>query len=444
MKICLPDDVLLMIDTLNRAGHSAYAVGGCVRDVLRGEEPSDWDITTAATPEEIMALFEHTVPTGLQHGTVTVLIGKNAYEVTTFRVDGDYSDHRRPEQVVFTKDITEDLSRRDFTMNAMAYHPETGLCDPFGGQADIEKGLIRCVGDPMVRFDEDALRMMRAVRFAARTGFVIDDEILRAMRAQAELIRAVSAERIRDELVKTLCTDRPEGVEILHDTGILKLILPEVDQCFGVEQHSKYHIYDVGHHIMQVVHHAPNSVTLRVAALLHDIGKPGKKTTDEAGFDHFKFHDLLSTDLSERILTRLRFDNHTKERVLRLVRHHDRRMAATKHSVRKAASAVGPDLFLELLELMRADAKGQEPVHGAKSLAHYEQVEAIFRQVTEAGDALQIADLAIGGRELMELGYKGPQVGEMLRRVLTFVLEFPEENEKERLLAAIKSKKIKN
>lgn len=440
MKISLPNDVLYILNTLNEAGFSAFAVGGCVRDSLRGKNPDDWDITTAAKPEQVMGLFPRTVPTGLQHGTVTVLVNKNAFEVTTFRVDGEYSDHRRPEQVAFTDDVTEDLSRRDFTMNAMAYHPETGLVDPFGGQKDMEAGLIRCVGDPMVRFDEDALRMMRAVRFAAKTGFCIDKAILTAMQAQKNLILAVSAERIRDELLKTLCSDRPEMIEILYDTGILALILPEVDRCFSVAQHSKYHIYDVGHHILEVVRNVENKQVLRLAALLHDIGKPDMKTTDEAGFDHFKHHDEKSVALSDNILTRLRLDNHTKETVLRLIRHHDRRMAATKVSVRRAVSRVGADLFPDLLSLMRADAKGQEPVHGKESLLHYDVVEQLFCEIVAEGNALSVKDLAISGHDLMALGFSGPQVGATLKAALEFVLEHPEQNEKEILLSAIKNK----
>ncbi len=440
MKITLPEDVLYIIHTLQEAGWPAYAVGGCVRDCLRGREPADWDIATAALPEQTAALFPRTVPTGIRHGTVTVLAGKNAYEVTTLRVDGVYEDHRRPEQVHFTADIVQDLSRRDFTMNAMAYHPDTGLIDPFDGRGDIARGLIRCVGDPLVRFDEDALRMLRAVRFAAQTGFVVSEDIIRAMTARAELICAVSAERIRDELMKILLSDRPQALERLREAGLLALILPELDRCFSVAQHSKYHCYDVGHHIMEVVRHVPPEPALRLAALLHDIGKPDKKTTDPDGTDHFKGHEAVSAALAEQILTRLRLDNRTKEEVLQLIRFHDRRMAETKASVRRAISAVGADMFPRLLCLMRADAMGQHPDRLADSLRHYEAVEALRSEIMAEGDALQLSDLAIDGRDLLELGYRGPAIGAALSRALDFVLEHPEQNEKALLLSGIKNK----
>ncbi len=438
MKIQLPNHVLYIINTLNQNGFSAYAVGGCVRDSLCGKTPSDWDITTSARPEQMEGLFDKTLPTGINHGTVTVVLEKNTYEVTTFRQDGLYENHRSPQSVTFTKDLEEDLSRRDFTMNAMAYHPEVGLVDPFNGQTDIKQKLIRCVGNPILRFDEDALRMLRAIRFAAQTGFSVHEDIRKAIKKQAALIQAISAERIRDELVKTLVSEHPELFSMLYETGLLEYIIPELSRCFTTTQNTKYHCYDVGRHSLAVLSHVPPDLSLRLAALLHDVGKPEKKTTDADGTDHFKCHDLASVDLAKNILTRLRFDNKTKEEVLHLIRFHDRRMAATKNSVRRAVSAVGAEHFPNLLSLMRADAMGQHPDFLSASMAHYDKVEAIYHQIIEEGDALTVADLAISGRDLLALGYKGTQIGLLLKQALELVLEQPEQNEKNFLLEHIK------
>jgi len=369
---------------------------------------------------------------------VTVLIGKTGYEVTTFRKDGVYENHRSPESVTFTDDITQDLSRRDFTMNAMAYHPKIGLVDPFGGQNDIKQQLIRCVGDSKVRFDEDALRMLRAIRFAAQTGFIISEDILSAIKTLAPLICSISAERIRDELLKTLLSDHPEQILTLRETGLLKLILPEVDRCFETPQKSKYHRFDVGYHTLEVLKNTPRQPALRLAALLHDIGKPIKKTRGADGFDHFIGHDAVSCRLAEDILIRLRIDNKTKQEVLHLIRYHDRRMAATKNSVRKAVSVIGKEAFPVLLQLMRADSKGQHPDYLTERLTHYDAVEAIYHNIVAEGDALSVADLAISGNDLIALGYKGKEIGQLLQKILEFVLEHPKENQKKLLLEKIK------
>ncbi len=435
----LPQDVLYILNTLTENGYKAFAVGGCVRDMFLGKTPQDWDITTSAQPEDIIRCFDKTVPTGLQHGTVTVLCGKNAYEVTTFRVDGVYEDHRKPETVTFTEDIREDLSRRDFTMNAMAYHPDAGLCDPFGGREDIEKKLIRCVGDPLIRFDEDALRMLRAVRFSAQTGFTIDGDILTAMGELAPLICAISGERVRDELVKTLLSDRPATVRILHETGILKHILPELDRCFSVTQNHPYHVYNVGDHSLAVLENAPKKLPLRLAALLHDIGKPDKKTTDEAGIDHFIGHGEVSERLSRDIFTRLRFDNKTKDATLLLIREHDRRFALTKKSIRRAMSIVGKDVFPDLLALQRADSLGQNPDTQAERLAGLKTAMELYEEICADSDALTISDLAIGGTDVIALGYRGKEIGEKLSQALNLVLDDPAMNDKEILL-----KKLQN
>ena len=434
MQMTLPQEVQYILQTLHNMQYPTYVVGGCVRDVLRGKTPKDWDITTAAPPEVVMAAFSKTIPTGIRHGTVTVVLAGGQYEVTTFRVDGAYENHRSPQSIVFTQDVTEDLSRRDFTMNAIAYHPETGLIDPLGGQEDIKKGIIRCVGDPVVRFDEDALRMLRAVRFSAQTGFPLQKDILQAMKQLAGLMSKISGERIRDELLKTLLSDRPETVIILQETGILAVILPELDRCFSVLQNIKYHVYDVGRPSIEVMRHTPNNAVLRLAGLFHDLGKPDKKTTDEAGVDHFKGHDAQSVLLADGVLGRLRFDNRTKDDVLRLIRHHDRRIEPTKKSVRRAASAIGADLFLDLLALQRADMRGQNPALLEERLAYLDTIESLWKEIVADGEALSVADLAIGGNDLLQLGYQGKQIGRALSAALEYILDHPEANTRPILL----------
>ena len=439
MNWTLPQDVINILNTLNQQGFPAYAVGGCVRDMFLNRTPQDWDITTAAPPDVILSAFPKTVPTGLAHGTVTVLLPGGQYEVTTFRVDGIYEDHRKPESVTFTDNICEDLARRDFTMNAMAYHPETGLVDPFGGREDIEKKLIRCVGDPLVRFDEDALRMLRAVRFSAQTGFIVHEDILVAMKQLAPLLSAISGERIRDELMKTLLSDRPAHIELLHETGLLSVILPELDRCFSVSQKIKYHIFDVGHHSLKALENTPKDPVIRLAALLHDIGKPDKKTTDENGINHFKGHDLVSADLADGILSRLRFDNKTKEQVTCLIRFHDRRFVLTKKCIRRAIAAIGEELFPKLVDLQRADNYGQNPEFLAERLKHHEHVMALYDEIISGGDALTVKHLAIGGNDLLAMGYKGKDIGNALSKALELVLDDPTKNEKNVLINFLKN-----
>ncbi len=438
MSWILPQDVRHILETLNKAGYSAYAVGGCVRDMFLERTPQDWDVTTAAPPEVILSVFSKTIPTGIKHGTVTVVLSGGQYEVTTFRVDGTYADHRKPESVTFTDDICADLSRRDFTMNAMAYHPEVGLVDPFGGREDIEKKLIRCVGDPLIRFDEDALRMLRALRFSAQTSFAIDEKILDAISALAPLLSAVSGERIRDELMKILLSDRLSVFDIMHQTGLLAVVLPEFDACFGVEQNIKYHIYDVAHHILKVTENVPKEPVLRLAALLHDVGKPEKKTTDENGVDHFKGHDKAGVALAEDVLSRLRFDNQTKEQVQKLISYHDRRPAETKSSVRRMVSSLGAELFPALLTIKRADTLGQNPSLLAERKAYLDNIEALYEEIMADGDALTVSDLAICGYDVMALGYQGKEIGAVLCKALEMVLENPTANRKEELLKFFK------
>ena len=285
--IKLPEKVKYIIETITEAGFEAYAVGGCVRDSVLGREPDDWDITTSASPYQIKELFPRTVDTGIQHGTVTVMLDKDGYEVTTYRIDGVYEDGRHPREVTFTPDLKEDLKRRDFTMNAMAYNGKTGLIDIFDGRKDMENRIIRCVGDPEERFREDALRMMRAVRFSAQLGYEIEAATETAITHLAENLKKISAERIQVELLKLLCAPYPGRIRSAYELGITKIILPEFDSCMETAQNNPHHCYTVGEHSIRAMEAVEPDKCLRLAMLFHDIGKPVTKTTDQEGIDHF-------------------------------------------------------------------------------------------------------------------------------------------------------------
>ena len=323
LEVQIPEQVNGILETLQGAGHEAYVVGGCVRDALLGREPHDWDITTSALPLEVKTLFPRTIDTGLQHGTVTVMCGRTGYEVTTFRVDGVYEDGRHPKEVTFTPSLEEDLKRRDFTINAMAYDGKGGLIDLFDGQRDLEKGIVRAVGDPMQRFSEDALRIMRAVRFSAQLGYEIDGATLEAASVLAPNLKKISAERIRDELEKTLMSDRPDFLRTAWKAGITRQFLPEFDACMETEQINPHHCYTVGEHTLKAVSLARKDKVLRLTMLLHDFGKPACRTTDDKGVDHFYKHGEVGYGMAQAILKRLKYDNATIRQVVPLVQWHD-------------------------------------------------------------------------------------------------------------------------
>ena len=310
-NIKLPDDVQFIIHTLQLHGFEAYAVGGCVRDSILGREPGDWDITTSAMPEETKALFDKTFDTGIEHGTITVLLNHEGYEVTTYRIDGKYEDSRHPKEVTFTRNLKEDLLRRDFTINAMAYNDKDGIVDIFGGMQDLEKHMIRCVGNARERFSEDALRILRGVRFAAQLGFEIDEETKEGMKLLAPTLENISAERIQVELVKMLTSDRPELIRTAYELGITKVFLPEFDRMMETKQETLHHMYTVGEHTIHAMMNVRNDKILRLTMLLHDTGKPEYKTMDEDGVAHFKMHALGSERIAKEVLRRLKFDNDT-------------------------------------------------------------------------------------------------------------------------------------
>lgn len=438
MNIQMPENVEYIIETLNTCGHEAYIVGGCVRDSILGRKPGDWDITTSARPEQVKNCFSKTIDTGLKHGTVTVVLNGENFEVTTFRIEGEYEDNRRPSSVEFTSSIEEDLSRRDFTSNAIAYHPQKGYVDPFDGRKDIDKKVIRAVGDAGQRYREDALRMLRAIRFSAQLNFEIDAAAFAAIKENAHLIQRISQERIRDELTKLLLSDNVFKFTLLWEAGLLTYILPEFEPCFTTTQKNPWHAYNVAEHTLHTVAGIEKSKVLRWTMLLHDIGKPVTKTTDEKGIDHFYGHPKKSVMMSEKILKRLRFDNDSIHRILRLVEHHDRQIEAAARPVRKAVAVVGEDLFPDLLKVKEADKRGQSPKKLEKSLADIRRIEEVYRDIKERGQCVNIKNLAVNGNDLIARGIKpGKEMGQLLEKLFKLVLDRPEMNTREALLAYI-------
>lgn len=438
MLIHLPEEVKVILHTLQGAGCEAYAVGGCIRDSLLGRTPDDWDITTSARPEETKALFGKTIDTGIQHGTVTVMRHGRGYEVTTYRVDGEYEDGRHPKEVTFTASLEEDLKRRDFTVNAMAYNEEDGLVDLFGGRQDLERKIIRCVGEANERFEEDALRIMRAVRFSAQLGFTIEERTKEAIRGHADRLRQVSAERIQMELTKLVTSPNPDFLRIAWETGITAVVLPEFDRLMEQPQNNPHHCFSVGEHTLHAMRAVRPDKCLRLAMLLHDVAKPLCLTTDEAGIDHFHGHAQKGERIAAQILKRLRYDNHTTELVSRLVKWHDAAIEPEKKAVRRAASRMGKDLFPLILEVKAADLAAQSDYRRAEKQEWLEQLRGLYEEIEREGDCLTIKDLAVNGRDLIQAGITpGPQLGLALQQLLEIVLEDPEKNTREYLLSSL-------
>jgi tRNA nucleotidyltransferase (CCA-adding enzyme) len=432
-----PEKVLNILRTLKENGCEAYAVGGCVRDSVLGRTPKDWDITTIALPFFVKELFTKTIDTGLKHGTVTVMLEGEAFEVTTFRIDGQYEDGRRPNKVEFTANLEDDLRRRDFTMNAMAWNDERGIVDPFGGMKDIAAGIIKAVGKPGERFSEDSLRILRAVRFAARLGFEIENRTLKAAKEQSSLISNVSSERIREELTGILTSDHPMKFMLLKEIGILKLILPEMEACFNTPQNNPHHAYGVGEHTLRAVAACVNDKNLRWAMLLHDTGKAVTHTTDEKGIDHYYGHPAKSVEIASGILGRLKFDNRSTDRILRLIKYHDREIAPVPKAVAKAVNVVGEDIFPDLMNVKRADKSAQIPKDIKKGLEYVDRIEGIYNELKEKRQCLKLSDMAINGNDLIDMGFEqGKEVGRVLGLLFEKVLDDPALNER-RLLTEL-------
>lgn len=439
IKIEMPQAVREIIETLESAGYEAFAVGGCVRDAVLGRIPADWDITTSAMPEEVKALFARTIDTGIQHGTVTVMVDHVGYEVTTYRIDGEYEDARHPKEVSFTSNLVEDLKRRDFTINAMAYNDRAGIVDEFDGIGDLERGVIRCVGNPLDRFGEDALRMLRAVRFSAQLGFVIDEETKAAIQELAPNLEKISAERIQVELVKLLTSDHPDYLREAYETGITAIVLPEFDAIMKCEQKDALHEESVGEHTLRSLLNVEADKVLRLTMLFHDFGKPMTHSKSEEGVTRFFGHPDVSSELSKEIMRRLKFDNDTTDKVKKLTAVHGLFVKNAPNRVRRCMSKVGKELFPYFLKVRRANILAWKEDAQEKALSELLELETIYEGILEREECVCIKELSVDGKDLMAEGVKqGKQIGEILSDLLEIVLEEPEKNKKETLLSYVK------
>ncbi|MBQ4649597.1 MAG: GNAT family N-acetyltransferase [Firmicutes bacterium] len=447
----IPPEVGTVLNALEAAGFEAYIVGGCVRDMIMGRKPHDFDVTTSARPEQVRAVFEGLLladgrsakvfDTGIKHGTVTVLTGGEPVEVTTFRVEGTYSDGRHPDSVEFTGSLQEDLARRDFTMNAIAWSPAGGLKDYFGGSEDISSGIIRAVGNPDQRFKEDALRILRAIRFASVLGFEIGPETGRAMTANKHLLEKISAERIREELTKLL-TGSGAGCIILKYADIIGQAIPELMTIKGFDQRNPHHIYDVLEHSAVCVDCIRPEPHLRWAALLHDAGKPETFTTDDSGTGHFYGHAARSEEITRAVMHRLRFDNETLNRVTDLVKYHDLQIELTPKAVKRALNKLGEETLRDLILLKRADNLSQSPEFAGRQ-QYYNQLEDLLTLISEEKQCFSLKDLAVNGNDLIVAGITdGRTIGQTLKEALEEVIDGRLANEKEILLSWILERRV--
>lgn len=423
MEIYIPANVLNIIEKLEERGFEAYIVGGCVRDSIMGKDPEDYDVTTSASPEEVRECFSEyrVIDTGIKHGTVTIIAEDDYVEVTTFRVDGEYKDHRRPENVTFSRNLEDDLSRRDFTINAMAYNPKRGLVDKFEGQKDLFRRRIRCVGDPDKRFSEDALRIMRALRFSSRLGFEIDKPTAEAIHKNRKLLSQVSSERIAKELNGLVTGVHPEDI-LTEFSDVLSVVIPEIEPCIGFNQRSRYHVYDVWKHTAVAVEHSAADTDVRLALLFHDIAKPECCRLDEEGAGHFPGHEKRSAEITESILKRLHYPNDTVKCVTELIRYHYAAPVDDRIVVKRLLSAVTPQYFFKLMEVMKGDSR-------AKQSFCFERVQILENMAVKANEILaakeciSISQLDINGMDIVDLGADGRQIGLILDKLLDLVIE---------------------
>ncbi|NQT29836.1 MAG: HD domain-containing protein [Candidatus Saganbacteria bacterium] len=435
----IPAGALKIVKTLKEKGHQAYLVGGCIRDLLLGIPVLEWDITTSATPEEVSKLFKKTIPTGIEYGTVTVILDDGNYEVTTFRSDEKYRDGRHPDNVIFTSDIHKDLSRRDFTINALAFDPETKeLIDDYSGQADLKKKLIRSVGNPVDRFSEDGLRSVRACRFASKLGFAIEKETFAAIAKTLKVTEKVAPERIHDEIVKMLGAPHPSlGFELMRESGLLAQIMPELEKCVAVSQPRHFHKYDVYWHSLYACDAAEvSNVTLRMAALLHDIGKPSCKKEDT-----FHNHDKVGEEMAKKLLKRLKFSNDNIKKICNLISHHMFNYTSewSDSAVRRFLVRIdGVNNVADLFAIRAADTRAMEQEIDA---AYLIELQKRIDKIISDENALHVKDLKVDGNDVMQTLKiaAGPKVGQVLHALLETVLDKPELNKKEVLTELIKA-----
>lgn len=437
INIKIPEGANKIIHTLQEHGYSAYIVGGCVRDSILGRIPNDWDICTSATPYEMMNIFkdERIIETGLQHGTITILINNEGYEVTTYRIDGNYSDKRRPDTITFTNDLTQDLSRRDFTINAMAYNDIDGLIDPFGGVYDINHKLIRCVGSPRTRFNEDALRILRAIRFASQLDFSIESNTIEEIFKQSQWLRHISIERINSEFCKIISAKNCSN-KLLEFSNVFSIFIPEIADMFCFKQNNPYHSFTVyGHTVHAMKMCDSDDLIVRLAVFFHDIGKPYSFQDDENGIRHFKCHGKVSADITNRTMKNMRFDNDTREKVVQLVFYHDATFDNSKKSIKRWLNKIGEEQFRRLLKVRKSDIKGQKIDYDEDRISAINLIEKNIDDIINEKECFSLKQLAVNGDDLINIGYKpGKDIGIALQKLLQDVINGEITNEKEILL----------
>lgn len=436
----IPEECRFIFDVLDSNGYECFAVGGCIRDKIRGVIPADWDFTTNALPEDIIRCFSEykIIDVGKHFGTVCVISQGVQYEITTYRIDGEYSDSRHPDFVSFSSSIYDDLSRRDFTMNSIAYNDKLGFVDPFGGVEDILNSVIRCTGDPHNRFNEDALRILRAIRFSAKLGFSVDKTTYDAIFAQKDNLKLVHPMRLRKELSGLLMAENTAQVmDIYRD--VLAVVIPELFPMFNLEQDNPHHKYDVWHHTLKALEHSPEVEIIRLALLFHDIGKPQTKTTDDRGIDHFKKHQAVSFDIAYNVLRRFGYPKETVASVCSLIKYHDERFPNINYDIRRVLSKIGPDLFNLLLEVSYCDIMAQSNYLREKKISHLNEVNREYNRIINSNECYSLSQLAVKGTDLAQMGFKGSAIGKALEVLLKQVIKGKTENTRDSLLASAKS-----
>ncbi|MGN0538381.1 MAG: CCA tRNA nucleotidyltransferase [Candidatus Fimenecus sp.] len=432
------------LEMLNEGGFEAFLIGGSVRDYLMGLPIGDIDVTTNATPREVEEVFKNfnVIETGIKHGTVTVVLEGEPVEITTYRSEGEYSDNRHPDSVSFSRSLRDDVIRRDFTMNGVAYSFESGVCDLVGGIEDINNGIIRCIGDAETRFREDALRIMRALRFSSVLGFEIEESTKNAIRKYKDLLKNISAERIREETVKLICGKN--AYEVLEEfSDVIGVILPEIKPLIGFEQINRHHIYDVYTHTLKALEQSSPSKTIRLALLFHDIGKPACASFDEKGEMHFYSHPKKSAEITENIMTRLRFDNDTKNKVVTLVKFHDSPImvqdgiSPDRRRIKRIMSQIGEELIYDLIEIKRCDNSAQNPQF-YRGDGFYKSTYEMIDEIIGEKECFSLKDLKINGNDLLKMGYEGKKIGEILRKCLDGVIDGEIKNDYEEIIEFIK------
>ncbi|MCR2032892.1 CCA tRNA nucleotidyltransferase [Anaerofustis stercorihominis] len=438
MKLDILNEAKIILDKFNNNGFEAYIVGGCVRDLILERNPKDYDITTSASPKETMELFKEykTIPTGIKYGTVTVIINNTPIEVTTFRKEGKYIENRRPESVKFLSNIEEDLKRRDFTINAMAYNKKVGLIDLFEGRQDLEKGIIRVVRDGKERFKEDTIRILRAYRFAGRYDFKIEEDTLTAIKQNMHLLNNVAKERILPEIKEIF----ESGMDI-NKMDFITTLFPIIKECFHTYQNNKYHMQNVGEHTYKTFNNIENVFHLKITMLLHDVGKVKTKTTDTENIDHFYNHSDISREMAKNILDDFKFDNETKYKILTLIKNHDKYMAPKNKYVKEKLNEFGEELFFDLIKVRIADDESKNHKLVKDNLKRFRDTEEFAKRVIKNKEPYRISDLKINGDDITSLGYKGKDVGKILEYLLREVIEDKNKNEKSKLIEIVREYK---